>query len=479
MSVRGFGKGIFVNRREFLKLSIFGGLAGLAGGCMSSRMGVRQRKKPNIVIVFLDDSGWSDFEPFGRGGYKTPNVKQLADEGCRFDNFYVPQAICSASRAALLSGCFPGRTKVFGAHGPKGAGLDPKYAIMPEVFGANGYKTAIFGKWHIGDQEGRRPWDRGFDESCGLLYSNDMWEFHPENPERWGKYPLQYFENGKIKVARMTAEHQPMLTSWYTERAVDFIKRNKDNPFFLYVPHSMPHVPLFVSKKFEGKSGEGLYGDVMTEIDWSVGQITKALKDSGVEDETIVIFTSDNGPWISYGNHSGKTPYREAKGTSFDGGVRSACIIKYPGKIPANSTSDRMFCTVDLLPTLAGLSGAAKPKNTIDGKDVWRLIAGKEGTRNPHKYYPFSNGSQFQGVISGDGRWKLHIPHSYRTLVKAGNDGEAGKYKQEKIGLSLFDMKNDPYETKDVKDEYPKVSKRLKAYADKHKKKFYGKKRKK
>jgi arylsulfatase A len=467
-----------MERREFLKLSVFGPLAGLVPGCMSSNMGQCQSKKPNVVIVFLDDSGWSDFEPFGSHGYKTANVKQLAKEGCSFNNFYVPQAVCSASRASLLSGCFPGRTKVFGAHGPKGAGLDPKFTIMSEVFKTNGYKTAIFGKWHIGDQDGRRPWDRGFNESCGLLYSNDMWEFHPENPEYWGKHPLQYFENGKVKIERMTPEHQPMLTSSYTQKAVDFIKRSKENSFFLYVPHSMPHVPLFVSKKFEGKSGAGLYGDVMMEIDWSVGQITKALKDSGVEDETIVILTSDNGPWISYGNHSGKTPYREAKGTSFDGGVRSACIIKYPGKIPASSTSDRMFCTVDLLPTLAGLTGSALPENAIDGKDVWPLISGKPGAKNPHKYYPFSNGNQFQGVISGDGRWKLHIPHSYRTLVKAGNNGSAGKYKQAKIGVSLFDMKNDPYETKDVKDEYPKVLKRLKGYADKHKKKFYTKKKK-
>ena len=447
----------------------------LPSGCAQLKTAASNRRKPNIVIVFLDDSGWSDFEPFGSNKYKTPNVKQLAAQGRRFNNFYVPQAVCSASRSALLSGCFPGRTKVFGAHGPGGAGLDPKFAIMPEVFGANDYKTAIFGKWHIGDQDGRRPWDRGFDESCGLLYSNDMWEFHPENPKHWKKHPLQYFENGKVKIARMTEKDQPMLTTRYTEKAVDFIKRNKNNPFFLYVPHSMPHVPLFVSNKFAGKSGAGLYGDVMMEIDWSVGQITKALKDSGVENDTIVIFTSDNGPWVSYGNHSGKTPYREAKATSFDGGVRSACIIKYPGKIRAGSSSDKMFCSVDLLPTLAGLTDSEPAENIIDGKDVWDLIAGKKDAKNPHKYYPFSAGSKFQGVISGDGQWKLHIPHSYRTLVTPGKDGMPGKYKQEKIALSLFDMKNDPYETKNVKNANPKVLELLKGYADQHKKKFYPK----
>ncbi|MCK5564232.1 MAG: sulfatase [Planctomycetes bacterium] len=466
------------NRRDFLKLAAVSAASGiLTSGCVSSSMTDRQRKKPNIVIVFLDDSGWSDFQPFGRQKYKTPNVKRLADEGCRFDNFYVPQAICSASRAALLSGCYPGRTKVFGAHGPNGAGLNPKYKIMPEVFKSNGYKTAIFGKWHIGDRDGRRPWNRGFDESAGLLYSNDMWDQHPEDPKHWGKFPLQYFDNGKVEIPRVTKKDQATLTTRYTEKAVDFIKRNKGNPFFLYVPHSMPHVPLFVSKKFAGKSGAGLYGDVMMEIDWSVGQITKALKDSGVEKDTIVIFTSDNGPWISYGNHSGKTPFREAKGTSFDGGVRSACIIKYPDKIIAGSTSERMFCTVDLLPTLAALTATALPENTIDGRDVWKLMSGRSGAKNPHKYYPFSNGKQFQGVISGDGRWKLHIPHGYRTLVKAANDGKAGKYKQEKISLSLFDMKKDPFETTDVKDKYPDVLTRLKGYADNHKKRFYTKKK--
>ncbi|MBN1846243.1 MAG: sulfatase [Sedimentisphaerales bacterium] len=432
-----------------------------------------KRTKPNIVIIFLDDSGWSDFEPFGRHVYKTPNVERLADAGCRFTNFYVPQAVCSASRAALLSGCFPGRTKVFGAHGPKGAGLDPKFAIMSEVFGANDYKTAIFGKWHIGDQDGRRPWDRGFDESCGLLYSNDMWEHHPENPTYWGKYPLQYYENGRVTIERVTKDDQTMLTTWYTDKAVDFIRRHRNVPFFLYVPHSMPHVPLFVSSKFAGRSGGGLYGDVMMEIDWSVGQIAQALRDNGIEEDTLVVFSSDNGPWISYGNHAGTTPYREAKGTSFDGGVRSACIIKYPGVIRPGTVSDRMFCTVDLLATLAAVTGARLPDNAIDGRNVWGLITGQGQATNPHDYYPFSTGGNFEGVISGDGRWKLHLPHNYRTLVTPGADGKPGRYKQAKIDLSLFDMQNDPYETTDVKDRYPEVLARLKGHAERHKKTFY------
>ena len=461
-------------RRDFLKTAALSAAAvGWPGICSGQRQ--KKGKRPNFVIIFLDDSGWADFRPFGKAAYKTPNVEKLAKEGCRFNNFYVPQAVCSASRAALLSSCYPGRTKVFGAHGPRARGLEPKYATAGEVLKARNYKTAVFGKWHIGDTPETRPPARGFDESCGLMYSNDMWEFHPQNPEFWGKYPLWFWDNGKVTIDRVTKEHQPMLTTWYTEHAVDFIRRNKDKPFFLYVPHSMPHVPLFVSEKFKGKSGAGMYGDVMMEIDWSVGEITKALKDNGVEDNTLVIFTSDNGPWISYGNHAGKTPYREAKGTGFDGGTRSACIMRYPGKIKAGTTSTKTFCTIDIMPTLAHVAGAKLPENPVDGKNVWDIIAGKDDAKNPHEYYPFSTGRTFEGVISGDGRWKLHLPHGYRTMVEAGSDGKPGKYRQEKIGLSLFDMEKDPYETTNILDKYPEVANRLKQYAEKHRQKFYAK----
>jgi len=463
-----------LGRRDFLKFTALGSIAMGTSTCvLAPRQTAAVHTPPNIVIIFLDDSGWADFRPFAIPPYGTPHVKKLADEGCTFTNFIVPQAVCSASRAALLSGCYPGRTKVFGAHYPGGAGLDPKFAIMPEVFKTRGYKTAVFGKWHIGDKEGRRPWDRGFDESCGLLYSNDMWEFNPDSGDQFAESPLQFWENGEVAIEYVTPDHQPMLTTWYTEHAVDFIERNSESPFFLYVPHSMPHVPLFCSDKFNGKSGAGLYGDVMMEIDWSVGQITAALKASGVEDNTIVIFTSDNGPWTVYGNHSGKTPYREAKATGFDGGIRSACIIKYPGKIAAGTSSDRLFCTIDLMPTLAGLTGSSLPENPVDGKDVWPLITGSNRAGNPHKYYPFSTGNHLDGVISGDGKWKLHLPHGYRTLVEPGNDGARGTYRQERIGLSLFDMENDPYETTDVKEQHPDVLRRLKRYADAHKKTFY------
>jgi arylsulfatase A-like enzyme len=430
-------------------------------------------RRPNFVIIFLDDSGWSDFRPFGRPEYPTPNVEHLAKQGCAYHNFYVPQAICSASRSALMTGCYPGRTKVTGAHGPRARGLDPKFATMAQVLKPAGYRTAVFGKWHLGDQPDTRPPARGFDESCGLMYSNDMWEFHPENPARYKDLPLQFWENGNIRIERMTKEHQPMLTSSYTEHAVDFIRRNSKEPFLLYVPHNMPHVPLFVSDKFRGKSGAGLYGDVMMELDWSVGEIMKALSTAGLDDNTIVVLTSDNGPWHSYGNHAGKTPYREAKGTGFDGGTRSACIIRYPGQIKAGSISKRTFCSIDFLPTFAQLAGAALPSHPIDGKNVWDLIRGKTGAANPHEYYAFSTGDVFEGVISGDGKWKLHLPHSYRVLVTPGNDGAAGNYRQDKIELSLFDMERDPKESTNVIEKYPDVAARMRRYAEQHRAEFY------
>src|SRR5262245_32147760 len=388
------------NRRRFLQATG----AGITSFALSPLVKAASRP-PNFVIIFLDDSGYADFRPFGQTEYRTPNCEALARRGCRFTNFYVPQAVCSASRSALLTGCYPGRTKVVGAIGPRARGLDPSFATLGEVLKTVGYRTAVFGKWHIGDQPETRPPARGFDESCGLMYSNDRWEFHPQNPANYRAYPLQFWENGKVKVERVTPAHQPMLTTWYTEHATDFIRRAKNNPFLLYVPHSMPHVPLFASEKFKGKSGKGLYADVMTEIDWSVGEIMKALKSEGVADRTLVLFTSDNGPWTSYGNHAGQTPFREAKGTGFDGGIRSACTMVYPGQIEAGTVSKRALCTIDVLPTLAHLAHAALPKNPIDGKNVWDLIRGQSGAVNPHSYYAFSTSSVFEGVISADGRW--------------------------------------------------------------------------
>lgn len=436
-------------------------------------IGASTAAKPNIILFFLDDSGWSDFQPFGDPAYKTPNVEKLAEEGCRFNHFMVSQAICSASRAALLSGCYPGRTKVFGAHGPNAEGLSRRFATMGEVLKAHGYKTAVFGKWHIGDQTATRPPARGFDESAGLMYSNDMWKHHPVNPKHWGKFPLKYWRNGEVLCEEVTPEFQKSLTSRATKRSVDFIQRNKENSFFLYVPYSMPHVPLYCSDQFKGKSGAGLYGDVIVEIDDSIGQILNAIKQAGVEKNTLIIFTSDNGPWTKYGNHAGSTPYRAMKATSFEGGIRSACVIKYPKEIKAGAVSNSLFCSIDLMPTLCHVTGARLPENAIDGKNVWQIITGQDGAKTPHTYYPISTGKKLEGIVSADGRWKLHLPHSYARLAKAGADGQGGEYEFKKIELSLFDLKNDPHESKNVIQAHPEIADRLKRLAARHNKKFY------
>ncbi len=448
-------------------LTLGGGLA----ACNQS--GPEGQANPNLVIIFLDDSGWGDFEPFAETRYPTPNVRMLAEEGRRFHNFYVPQAVCSASRAALLTGCYPERTGLFGAHAPRQRGLDPGYSTIGEILQETGYKTAFFGKWHIGDHPDTRPPARGFDESAGIMYSNDMWAAHPENPDYWGQWPLQYWENGEITIDSITAYHQKYFTTWFTEKSVDFINRHSDKPFFLYVPHPMPHVPLFVSEKFDGKSGTGLYGDVIMELDWSVGEIMKALKENGIEENTMVIFTSDNGPWLSYGNHAGKTPYRGEKGTSFDGGIRSPLIIKYPAVIEPGTVSHEAFFSIDFMPTIAYLTGATLPEYEIDGKNVWDIILGKEGAENPHDYYSFTMSRNFEGVITSDGKWKLHLPHNYRYPLQGGIDGKAGIYIQMSIDTALFDMVNDPYEKVNVIESYPVVAEQLIRFAEEHKMKFF------
>ncbi len=434
---------------------------------------MKTERPPNFVIMFLDDSGWADFRPFARTDYPTPHVERLAQSGCLFTQFYVPQAICSASRASLLTGCYPERHRVFGAIAPRERGLDPAFATVAEVLKTAGYATGCFGKWHIGDHTDTRPPARGFDESSGLMYSNDMWRYHPES-RFYDSFELQYWKNDAIAIRDLSPQQQNYLTTWYTEDAVDFIRRHaRKGPFFLYVPHNMPHVPLACSEKFLGKSGQGLYADVMMEIDWSLGCILDALEETQVREQTIVLFTSDNGPWLSYGNHAGRTPYREGKATAFDGGVRSALVMSAPGHLRPGSTSGRPFCSVDILPTFARLAGAPLPRNPMDGKDVWSWICGASDAVNPHAYYSITTGDEFQAVVTSDGRWKLHLPHAYRTLDFAGQDGRPGRYRMERIALSLFDMQEDPFETTDVSAEQPEVFERLKAWVERRRDEWF------
>jgi arylsulfatase A-like enzyme len=419
-------------------------------------------RPPNFVLIYCDDLGYADIGPFGAKGYQTPNLDRMAVEGMKLTSFHSAAAVCSASRAALMTGCYPQRVSILGALGPKAkVGINDNEVLLPEILKGRGYATAIFGKWHLGDDPKFLPTRHGFDRYFGLPYSNDMWPNHPTNK----KFPpLPLIEGEKI------LEHNPdqtQLTTWYTERAVQFIADSKDKPFFLYVPHSMPHVPLFVSDKFKGKTENGLFGDVIAEIDWSVGQILDALKKHGLDDNTLVLFSSDNGPWLSYGNHAGSAgPLREGKGTTWDGGHLEPTLARWPGKIPAGSVCKELAGTIDVLPTFAKLAGGQAPQDRIiDGRDIWPLLSGQPGAKSPHEafYYYWAYG--LEAVQSGT--WKLHLPHTYRSLASPGKDGEPGPYKQATTDLALYNLAEDVGETKDVSAEHPEVVKRLQALAEK------------
>ena len=417
---------------------------------------------PNVVLIFCDDMGYGDIGPFGSKN-PTPNLDRMAAEGAKFTSFYVAQAVCSASRAALLSGSYSNRVSIQGALPPNARiGIDPGETLMPEVFKSRGYATGMVGKWHLGDAPRFLPTRNGFDEYFGLPYSNDMWPRHPES--RFPDLPLMEGER-KIELN----PDQRKLTTAYTERAVSFIDRHKEKPFFLYVAHSMPHVPLFVSDKFQGKTGLGLYADVIAEIDWSVGQILDALKRKGVDENTLVVFTSDNGPWLSYGDHGGSAgPLREGKTTTFEGGVRVPCVMRWPGKIPAGAVVGEVASTIDLLPTFAKLIGASpSAERTIDGRDILPLMRNEPGAKSPHEAFYYFWGRRLQAVRSG--KWKLIFPHEYSHVVTPGSGGKPGKYQRDPratIELSLFDLEADPGETKNVIAEHPDVVKRLQVLAE-------------
>ncbi len=434
-----------------------------------------EAQSPNVIVIFMDDMGYADIGPFGAEGYDTPNLDRMAAEGIKFTDFVVSSAVCSASRAALLTGCYHERVSISGALGPSAThGIHEDEVTLAEICKQKDYATAIYGKWHLGHHPKFLPLQHGFDEYFGLPYSNDMWPYHPgvahlpleERLKRWPHLPL--VEGNKVINPKVTGEDQEQLTTQYTDRAVDFINRNKDKPFFLYVPHSMVHVPLYVSDKFKGKSKRGLFGDVVMEVDWSVGEILGAVRKNGLAENTLVIFTSDNGPWLSYGDHAGSAgPLREGKGTEFEGGIREPTLMWWPGKIPAGKTCDELASTIDILPTVAALIGAKLPDHKIDGKDIRPLMFGEPDAQSPHEaFYCYYGGGELQAVR--DRRWKLYFPHTYRTLAgkPGGTGGKPVNYSSAKTGLELYDLKNDIGETTNVADEHPEVVGRLKRHAE-------------
>jgi arylsulfatase A-like enzyme len=468
-------------RPNFLVCALLGVMLALA---VDHAHGRDESAPPNIVLIYTDDQGYGDVGCFGAADVKTPSMDRLATEGRRFTSFYVAQAVCTASRAALMSGCYPTRVSMAGAlNHTSTVGIHPDEWLLPEMLKDRGYATIILGKWHLGTVPEFAPLENGFDQFLGIPYSNDNTKYHPVLHATMPPLPLY---DGREVIEQ--DPDQALFTKRFTERAVAFIEAEKDRPFFLYIPHVMPHVPIFASGSFEGTSARGLYGDVIEELDWSVGQVLAALEKHGLDEQTLVIFMSDNGPFLSYGEHAGSSgPLREGKLTTFEGGVRTPCLMRWPGTIPAGTVCDAAAMTIDLLPTIAGLVGGTQPERTIDGEDIRPLLTGDETAASPHKALVFYAGGELQAVRSG--RWKLHFEHDYLTV--AGEPGRNGKpsnfdkltpasitqsgihgiasrhgYKVAHTPLALYDLEKDPGEQHNLATRHPDVVQRLASLAE-------------
>ena len=441
-----------------------------------SNNNLTKQKEPNIVIVLLDDMGYGDIESFGAINYSTPNINRLADDGMLFTNFYSAQAVCSASRAGLLTGTYPNRIGIHGALSPGSKiGLNTNEKTIAEVLKEKNYKTAVIGKWHLGHQKEFLPLNHGFDYYYGIPYSNDMWPVDFDgnqitDPNNWKKkyYPQLPIIENYDKIAEVkTLDDQANLTTLYTEKSVEFINKNVNNSFFLYLPHSMPHVPIAASNKFKGKSKQGLYGDVIMELDWSLGEIIKALEKNDIIENTIIIFTSDNGPWLNFGNHAGNTGgLREGKGTVFEGGQRVPTIVSWPRIIKKSTISNNLVSSIDILPTIAEIVNGKLPDHTIDGVSILSTLKGHETSPRDHFFYYYKT-NRLEAVRKD--HWKLILPHNSRSYenVIPGMDGHGGKYARLVVDYSLYNLRRDPGERYNVIEKYPEITQVLKDLAEK------------
>lgn len=450
---------------------------------------------PNVILIVADDMGYADLSCQGARGYKTPHLDRMAAEGTRFTSFYVAQAVCTASRAALLSGCYPNRIGLEGAlnHTSRN-GIHADEWLLPEMFKARGYATAAMGKWHLGTRPQFLPTRHGFDHWFGIPYSNDNSKFHPvlaaEMP------PLPLYEGETIIE---TDPDQSQFTQRFTRRALEFINSvDKSRPFFLYLPHVMPHVPIFASEKFKGRSGAGLYADVIQELDAAVGELMETLRRTSRDQQTLVIFMSDNGPFLSYGDHAGSAdPLREGKLTAFEGGLRVPCIVRWSGHVPAGRVSSEPFMAIDWLPTLTELVDGKRPEKSIDGRSILSSLLGETAPVNgksatiglEDRTFYFYSGTELHAVRNGP--WKLHFPHPVLTVMaepgrdgkpsgwarvkaapksidQSGVEGIASRhgYRVENIGVSLYNVETDPGETKNLAVEHPEIVQRLSALAE-------------
>ncbi len=446
-----------LDRRRFLRYAgvLLAG-AGVSGQVSRVRAGSEGGAKPNFVLILCDDLGYGDVGCFGSTKNRTPNIDRMAAEGTRFTSFYVASGVCSPSRASLLTGCYPRRVNmdvdatglcVLFPVSPKG--LNPSEITIAEILKGQGYATACIGKWHQGDQLEFLPTRQGFDYFYGLPYPNDMGVKAGKNHP-----PLPLMRNEEVIEAPVD---QDTLTRRYTEEAIKFIRGvNKDRSFFVYLAHTMPHVPLHVSDAFRGKSANGLYGDAIEEIDWSVGRILDTLKALGLDQRTLVIFTSDNG--ASGGAGRSNRPLRGQKGSTWEGGMREPCVMRWTGRIPAGATCDELACTMDLLPTFAYLAGGKPPQDRIiDGQDIRPLLFGRKEGWTPREAFYYYQMEQLQAVRSG--RWKLHLPMKLKKRNWAEPEPDSP--------VQLYDLQTDVGEENNVADRHPDIVARLTALAEK------------
>lgn len=406
-----------------------------------NQISASDQRQPNFVVIMADDLGYGDIGVYGASLINTPYLDRMSLEGIRLDSFYASANTCTPSRGGLLTGRYPIRLDLVTdvARPTNNVGLSPEEITIGGALQDLGYRTALIGKWHLGHQPERSPLRNGFHEFYGLLHSNDM-------------HPLELYHNEQVIEDPVD---QTTLTERYTAEAVRFIEENQDQPFFLYLPHTMPHTPLFVSERFEGQSQAGLYGDVVETIDWSTGEILNTLQRLGLDDNTLVIFTSDNGPWFE--GSSG--PFRDRKGVAWEGGLRVPFIARWPSVIPAGQVSDEPSMNIDLFPTLVKLAGGDLPDDrVIDGQDIMPVL--RDGAASPHEALFMFQNDRIAGVRSG--KWKLVVESNYLSVVTSFDNPDS-YYGPE--GL-LFDLELDPSETYSFTRENPQVVARLRGYLE-------------
>jgi arylsulfatase A-like enzyme len=394
------------------------------------------KSKPNIILILADDLGYGDIGSYGSTTIKTPNIDSMAQQGAKFNEFYAASPVCTPSRAGLLTGRYPIRQGIHEVFYPESfQGMDPEEITIAELLKDAGYATGLVGKWHLGHHDKYMPWNQGFDTFFGLPYSNDMGG-------------LYYFRNREIDFTEID---QRLLTQTYTEEALKFIDTHQSQPFFLYLAHNMPHVPLYASAEFEGKSEGGLYGDTVEEIDWSVGQILKRLESLKLTENTLVIFTSDNGPWLVMGDEGGSAGIlREGKQYTFEGGMRVPAIAYWPNTIDPGTEPAGLATMMDWLPTFANMADVPLPADrAIDGKDISGLLTGT-GSRADQELFYYMNG-ELRAYRSG--QWKLKLPFKGQPRFLSWiQNGFVAPHE-----LLLFNLGSDPAEENNLAAENPQV----------------------